>query len=83
MQTASPILEKLDRYNFYITHRLFREATRAQNGMPVKDLQYLNRDLSKVIMIDTREGSFVRASPRKGEEGDKAGVYPFPCFCVR
>jgi hypothetical protein len=41
----------------------------------VKDLQYLNRDLSKVIMIDTREGSFVRAKPRNGEEGEKAGMY--------
>ncbi|KAG6829171.1 hypothetical protein H0H92_005426 [Tricholoma furcatifolium] len=51
--TAIPILEKLDRYNFYITHRLFREATRSINGQIVKDLSYLNRDLSKVISLDT------------------------------
>ncbi|KAG6899282.1 hypothetical protein C0993_011667 [Termitomyces sp. T159_Od127] len=51
--TALPVLEKLDRYNFYITHRLFREATRSINGKIVKDLSYLNRDLSKVISLDT------------------------------
>lgn len=65
-----PILEKLDRYNFFINYRLFREATRSINGKIVKvhfpssvldssaklllqDLSYLNRDLSKVIMLDT------------------------------
>lgn len=66
-----PILDKLDRYNFYIEHRLFREHTRSQNGEVVKvcdlnptpyillilafsqDLSYLNRDLSKVILLDT------------------------------
>ncbi|KAF8058619.1 HAD-like protein [Lyophyllum atratum] len=51
--TAGPILDKLDRFNFYITHRLFREATRSINGKIVKDLSYLNRDLSKVILLDT------------------------------
>ncbi|KAG6909186.1 hypothetical protein DXG01_001700 [Tephrocybe rancida] len=51
--TALPILEKLDRYNFYITHRLCREATRSINGKIVKDLSYLNRDLSKVVSLDT------------------------------
>ncbi|KAF8883276.1 HAD-like domain-containing protein [Infundibulicybe gibba] len=51
--TAGPILDKLDRYNFYINHRLFREATRSINGKIVKDLSYLNRDLSKVILLDT------------------------------
>lgn len=48
-----PILDKLDRYGFCITHRLFREATRSINGKIVKDLSYLNRDLSKVISLDT------------------------------
>ncbi|KAG5644307.1 hypothetical protein DXG03_008725 [Asterophora parasitica] len=51
--TGAPIIEKLDRYNFYVTHRLFREATRSINGKIVKDLSYLNRDLSKVISLDT------------------------------
>jgi len=51
--TAAPILDKLDRYNFYVTHRLFREATRSIGGKIVKDLSYLNRDLSKVVSLDT------------------------------
>ncbi|KAK2464401.1 hypothetical protein APHAL10511_003549 [Amanita phalloides] len=51
--TAMPILEKLDRYNFFISHRLCREHTRSVNGRPVKDLSYLNRDLSKVVCLDT------------------------------
>ncbi|KAG7091437.1 hypothetical protein E1B28_010473 [Marasmius oreades] len=60
--TAQPILDQLDRYNFYITHRLYREATRSQNGQIVKDLSFLNRDLSKVILLDT-EASHVSTHP--------------------
>ncbi|KAI0785773.1 HAD-like domain-containing protein [Abortiporus biennis] len=51
--TAIPIVEKLDPYQFFITYKLFREACRSVNGTPVKDLSYLNRDLSKVILLDT------------------------------
>ncbi|KAH9888372.1 NIF-domain-containing protein [Cubamyces lactineus] len=51
--TAMPILDKLDPYQFYIMHRLFRDACRSEKGQPVKDLKYLNRDLSKVILLDT------------------------------
>ena len=52
-QTAMPVLNKLDPYQFYIIHRLFRDACQSKNGQPVKDLKYLNRDLSKVILLDT------------------------------
>ncbi|KIY51983.1 HAD-like protein [Fistulina hepatica ATCC 64428] len=51
--TAEPILEALDRYMFYISFRLFRESTHTIGSKVVKDLSYLNRDLSKVIVIDT------------------------------
>ncbi|KAF7308717.1 Mitochondrial import inner membrane translocase subunit TIM50 [Mycena chlorophos] len=51
--TAAPILDKLDRYNFFIAHRLYREATRSINGKIVKDLSYLNRPLNTVILLDT------------------------------
>ncbi|KIK56206.1 hypothetical protein GYMLUDRAFT_204871 [Collybiopsis luxurians FD-317 M1] len=57
--TALPILDQLDRYNFYIEHRLFREHTRSINGEAVKDLSYLNRDLSKVILLDTNPAHVV------------------------
>lgn len=68
MQTAAPILDALDRYNFFLTHRLYREATRSTKDGVVKvcfspsparlldalqDLSYLNRDLSKVVVLDT------------------------------
>ncbi|KAH9851103.1 NIF-domain-containing protein [Lenzites betulinus] len=51
--TAMPIIDKLDPYQFYIMHRLFRDACRSEQGQPVKDLKYLNRDLSKVVLLDT------------------------------
>ncbi|CCM03006.1 uncharacterized protein FIBRA_05121 [Fibroporia radiculosa] len=51
--TGGPIAEKLDPYQFFIPYRLFRDACRSVNGQPVKDLTYLNRDLSKVIVLDT------------------------------
>jgi import inner membrane translocase subunit TIM50 len=31
-----PIIEKLDPYNFFITYKLFREATRSVDGKIVK-----------------------------------------------
>lgn len=75
-QTALPVLEKLDPYNFFITYRLFRDATRATDDGPVKDLSYLNRDLSKVIVLDTHANhvrthpeNAIVMSPWKGEVG--------------
>ncbi|KAJ5037492.1 uncharacterized protein L3040_007666 [Drepanopeziza brunnea f. sp. 'multigermtubi'] len=50
---AEPIIRKLDPYHI-VTWPLFREATRYENGEYIKDLSYLNRDLSKVILIDTK-----------------------------
>ena len=35
-QTVDPILDKLDRYHFYIMYRLYREATRYVDGKIVK-----------------------------------------------
>ncbi|BCR85267.1 protein translocase subunit TIM50 [Aspergillus chevalieri] len=51
---ADQVLRKLDPYRI-IRWPLFREATRYKDGEYIKDLSYLNRDLSKVIMIDTKE----------------------------
>jgi import inner membrane translocase subunit TIM50 len=52
-QTAAPVAEKLDPFQAYLPYKLFRDSTRTVNGKVVKDLSYLNRDLSKVIMLDT------------------------------
>ncbi|CAK7231380.1 mitochondrial inner membrane protein required for protein import [Sporothrix bragantina] len=58
---GEPMVRKLDPYRF-IVYPLFREATKYKDGEIVKDLSYLNRDLSKVIIIDTN-ASHVRAQP--------------------
>lgn len=50
---AEPLVRKLDPFRF-IVWPLFREATKYKDGEIVKDLSYLNRDLSKVIIIDTK-----------------------------
>lgn len=51
---ADQVLRKLDPYRI-IRWPLFREATRYKDGEYIKDLSYLNRDLSKVILIDTKD----------------------------
>lgn len=55
--TAFPILDSLDPKG-YIMYRLFRDATKYVNGHHVKDLSSLNRDLSKVIVIDCNPKSY-------------------------
>ncbi|KAG6332746.1 hypothetical protein ID866_6344 [Astraeus odoratus] len=83
--TAMPIIEKLDPYNFSISHRLFREHMRSTTGEVVKDLSYLNRDLSKVIILDTHP-EHVSTHPENavvlpkwnGSPGDKGLVAMIP-----
>ncbi|KAK0658078.1 HAD-like domain-containing protein [Cercophora newfieldiana] len=58
---AEPVLRKLDPYHF-VMWPLGREATKYKDGEIVKDLSYLNRDLSKVIIIDTN-AQHVSAQP--------------------
>ncbi|KAK5110529.1 hypothetical protein LTR62_005721 [Meristemomyces frigidus] len=55
LSIADPIIKKLDPYHF-IMWPLGREATKYVNGSYVKDLSYLNRPLSKTIIIDTQAG---------------------------
>ncbi|ROT39661.1 NIF-domain-containing protein [Sodiomyces alkalinus F11] len=50
---GEPLVRKLDPFRL-ITWPLYREATKYQDGEIIKDLSYLNRDLSKVIVIDTK-----------------------------
>lgn len=74
---AMPILDKLDPYN-YAMYRLYREATRYVDGKYVKDLSHLNRDLSKVIIMDSNPESFsmqpengIALKPWQGEANDQ------------
>lgn len=82
---GEPLVRKLDPFRF-IMWPLYREATKYEDGEIVKDLSYLNRDLSKVIIIDTN-ASHVRKQPEnaivldpwKGnaKDQDLVGLIPF------
>lgn len=50
---AAETVLKLDPLRASVSYALFREATRYENGTLLKDLRHLNRDLKKVIVIDT------------------------------
>ncbi|KAK3392705.1 HAD-like domain-containing protein [Podospora didyma] len=81
---GEPLVRKLDPYRF-IMWPLYREATKYKDGEVIKDLSYLNRDLSKVIIIDTN-ASHVRDHPEnaiilpkwKGDPKDKELVSLVP-----
>ncbi|KAF3913942.1 hypothetical protein ABW21_db0206497 [Orbilia brochopaga] len=80
---AGPILAKLDPYHMY--YQLFREATKYKGGKYIKDLSYLNRDLSKVIMIDTKPDAWseqpenaIKMKPWTGDPRDKELVALIP-----
>ncbi|KAF1930513.1 uncharacterized protein M421DRAFT_58298 [Didymella exigua CBS 183.55] len=81
---ADPIIRKLDPFRL-VMWPLFREATRFENGEYIKDLSYLNRDPSKVIVMDT-DPSHVKLQPEnaivlpkwKGDPADKGLVAMIP-----
>ncbi|KAK0555379.1 mitochondrial inner membrane protein required for protein import [Tilletia horrida] len=62
---SEPILQKLDQDSRYIFQRLYKEHCRFIDGELVKDLSYLNRDLSKTIVLDTDRSRF-RLQPENG-----------------
>ncbi|KAF2274340.1 NIF-domain-containing protein [Westerdykella ornata] len=81
---ADPIIRKLDPFRI-VMWPLFREATRYEKGEYIKDLSYLNRDLSKTIIIDT-DPAHVKLQPEnaiilpkwKGDPRDKGLVALIP-----
>ncbi|CAB4401569.1 unnamed protein product [Rhizophagus irregularis] len=54
---AEQILMKLDPLGL-VPYRLYRESTRYVEGKIVKDISKLNRDLSKVIIMDSNPDSY-------------------------
>ena len=61
---ADTILDTIDP-NHYISHRLYREHTRLEDYVSIKDLSLINRDLSKCIIIDNIASNF-KMQPRNG-----------------
>ncbi|RKF62885.1 Mitochondrial import inner membrane translocase subunit TIM50 [Golovinomyces cichoracearum] len=81
---AEPIIRKFDPYHI-IMWPLFREATKYENGKYLKDISYLNRDLAKVIVIDTEKTHVSRQpenaiilEPWRGDPNDKELVSLIP-----
>ncbi|KAF9913755.1 mitochondrial inner membrane protein required for protein import [Lobosporangium transversale] len=82
--TALRILDKLDPYQ-YAVYRLFRESTRYIDGKYVKDLSHLNRDLSKVIIMDSNPDAYslqpensIAMKPWTGDPNDTELVAMIP-----
>ncbi|XP_056139661.1 mitochondrial import inner membrane translocase subunit TIM50 [Lampris incognitus] len=55
--TAYPLIDSIDPQGF-IMYRLFRDATHYMDGHHVKDVSCLNRDSSKVILVDCKREAF-------------------------
>ncbi|XP_051934130.1 mitochondrial import inner membrane translocase subunit TIM50 isoform X1 [Hippocampus zosterae] len=62
--TAYPLIDGIDPQGF-VLYRLFRDATRYMDGHHVKDVSCLNRDGSKVIVVDCKREAF-RLQPFNG-----------------
>ena len=54
---ADWIINDLDKQAF-INHRLYRDNTRHKNGVYIKDLSKLGRDLAKIVIVDNIEDNF-------------------------
>ncbi|KAI9342809.1 HAD-like domain-containing protein [Obelidium mucronatum] len=74
---AQPVIETLDPYH-YIMYSLYRDSTRLIGIKHVKDLSCLNRDLGRVVVVDTDPENFqlqpengIQLKTWKGEEGDE------------
>lgn len=78
--TAMPIIENLDPQQM-IMWKLFRDATKYEQGHHIKDLSKLNRDLSKVIFLEWDPNGFqlqpenaLRVPKWEGDDSDTALV---------
>ncbi|RKP39098.1 HAD-like domain-containing protein, partial [Dimargaris cristalligena] len=81
---AMPIIEKLDPYG-YIMYHLYRESTRYDDGTYIKDISKLNRDLSKVIAVDSNPAAYsaqpsnlLSLKPWKGDPDDTGLIALIP-----
>ena len=61
---ADFVLNRLD-YNNRISHRLYRDHTFNENGINIKDLSKLGRDLNKTVIVDNVKDNF-KLQPKNG-----------------
>ncbi|KAJ3296416.1 mitochondrial inner membrane protein required for protein import, partial [Blyttiomyces sp. JEL0837] len=73
---AQPIIDTIDPRR-YIMYHLYRDSTRLMGAKHVKDISCLNRDLGKVLILDTDAANFqlqpengITVKAWKGEEND-------------
>ncbi len=83
--TAAPIMQKLDPFHSHISASLFREGTRYKRGKYIKDLNFMNRPLEKIVMIDTNPDAYslqphnaIPMKPWHGDTSDKELVALIP-----
>ncbi|KAJ1555123.1 mitochondrial inner membrane protein required for protein import [Nowakowskiella sp. JEL0078] len=74
---SQPVVESIDPLGFSM-YRLYREHTHYIKGKYIKDVTHLNRDPSKVIVLDVKPENIslqpengILMKPWKGESGDK------------
>lgn len=85
MMYSEKIVEKLDPIHAFISYNLFKEHCLYKNGVHIKDLSKLNRDVKKVILVDCipdnyslQEENAIPMKPWDGEFDDKLiGLIPF------
>ena len=58
---AGPLLDKLDPEGKYFRHRLYRESCAyiERDGLYVKNLSFLRRDLARTVLVDNSPHSFL------------------------
>ncbi|CAG8578156.1 226_t:CDS:10 [Ambispora gerdemannii] len=88
---AEPVVAKLDPFQL-VPFKLYREATKYVEGKHVKDISKLNRDLSKVIIMDSNPDAYslqpenaIAVPPWKGDPSDTflIDIIPFlEHFCL-
>lgn len=58
MAFAETTVSKLDPYHAFISYSLFKEVCRSKDGKLIKDLSLMNRDLSKLVIVDPHPDSY-------------------------
>lgn len=58
MMYAEKVAEKMDPIHAFVTYNLYKEHCLYKDGVHIKDLSKLNRDLGKTMIIDTDPNSY-------------------------